>query len=960
MSFSTPLALGLLLIGIPLIVYIGFPRHSYRRTRDIASLILRCLIVVLLVLALAGVQVAQSASRLAVVFLVDVSDSMGATGTDAALEVVRDAMAQMGADDLAGVVVFGATAQVERPVSDTRELPPLRSAVNTGNTDIASAIRLALALFPADTARRIVIVSDGYETLGNARAAAQLAAASGVQISYIPITRPPTPEVAVTRLSVPSVVPQGQRFDLDITITADHDTPALVEVFAGGTRITSQQTLLRPGDNNRTLTLESAETGFRDFTVRVTPGGEDGFYQNNTLSAFTQVIGQARVALVSASEIDTRHLQPALEQAGVQVDRLAPSQLPSSAAGLVQYDSVLLVNVPATRLNLQAQQALQTFVRDLGGGLIVVGGPEAYGPGGYFQTPLEATLPVEMQLRDQQRLPQLTVAYVIDRSGSMAVAGDDGIPLIELAKAAINRSIDFLQPTDRVGIATFDAVAYWIAQFQNVGDRRALQELVATLRPSGGTDIRIGMELVARDIIHEESPLRHIILLTDGIANPAGLVALTETLKNVHNVTTTTIAIGFESSLLEAMAIAGGGNYHISRDAASIPLILAQETVLATRSYIFEETFTPTLTAISPIMQGIDRLPPLLGYVGTTPKLAAQVVLTAPEPYRDPILAAWQYGLGRSVAFTSDATARWATEWVTWDDYARFWNQVIRWTITEGGRDTVETRIVTEDDRARIIVDARDSSGAFLNGLELLASVVTPAQTSELLTLRQVAPGRYEALYQPRQEGAYLLRLSGQAPAPTDDAPPITVSQTTGWVQTYSPEYQIAGAVSVLPELATLTGGRSLAGDLSGVFSRDIDARTASQPLAPWLLVLAMCLLPLDIAVRRLIITASDRQRLRQWLAARRTPPETAPAERIASLMSARERARQRVADSAPSPADTVGALRARRTTDAPADPPPPLASPPRAPAAPPPVPSSSGENIGARLLKKRHGRDEG
>jgi uncharacterized membrane protein len=971
MTFTNPLAF-VLFICIPFVLYLGWPRLRYRRSRDITSLALRVSIVTLLVLALAGVQVVQSAEKLAVIFLVDASDSVGPVGVDTAIGQVQQAISQMGTDDQAGVIVFGGDAQVERTVNDVRELGTLRAAPNTGNTDIAGAIRLALALFPADAARRIVIFSDGVQTLGNAEAAAELARASGVQISYVSIQRENRPEVRVADFEAPPTVQQGQQFDLSMSIVSDIDTEAQVIIYAGGTEIRRETVQLQRGTNNRTLPLEGNEAGFRDFSVVVEPTADDGFYQNNSLATFSQIVGPSRVLIVSTAPEDTQYLRPALEEAGLIVDQIAPDALPITATGLVQYDSVVIANVPAPRISLQRMEVLQTYVRDLGGGLVFVGGPNAYGPGGYFRTPMEDTLPVEMQIKDQQRLPKLTIAYVIDRSGSMGATTAQGVPMIELAKEAINRSVELLQPTDRAAIATFDASAYWVAEFQDVLDRQQLQRLVGTLSPDGGTDILAGMQLTARDIVNEPAELKHIILLTDGGADPNGLVPLTRELFENSNVTTTTISIGVDSPLLEQMAQAGGGNYHIVMDASSIPTIFSQETVLATRSYIFEQEFVPSLTARNPIMDGINALPPLLGYVGVTAKNASQVVLRAPNEFQDPVLAAWQYGLGRSVAFTSDATARWGVNWVTWGDFSRFWSQAVRWTITEGTTNNVETRVVMEDNQAKVIVDARNEDGTFLNGLTLQTSVVDPEFGNQRLTLQQVAPGRYEAAFTPSQEGAYLLRLTGQA---TDSAGgTVDVNQTTGWVMSYSPEYATAtSADSVLPVLADITGGRSLSENINRAFDRDIISRDARTPLAPTLLLLAMVLLPIDIAVRRLIITRTDLKRLQAAVNSRFNRPELVPAptERMSTLLNVKDRVRQQSSQTVEEPASTtagsavttMSALRSRReqakaeqsdSISTPAAP----EKPRHTPSVQPAAPATTEGSLSERLLKKRKERE--
>ena len=982
MTITTPTALLLLLVLAP-IFYLGWPRRRYRRARDVSSLFVRTVIVLLLVFALAGVQMVQSADRLAVVFVVDVSDSMGTDAQESAFNFIEEALPDMSPDDLAGVIVFGGDAQVARSLSNTRDLGPIRAVPETGNTDLAEAVRLGLALFPSDAARRMVVLSDGQITVGDTLSAAQLAIAAGVEISYVQFSSNPGPEVQVRDIRVPAVLSENQEFDLTVTITSESNTEADLSVLASGEIIYTERINLRQGTNTYSLPLRSGDSGFRDFSVQVNVVGDgsDVFYQNNELSTFSRVQGDPRILVISNDPSEVQYLIPALEESGLEVDVESPSTLPTGITPLIQYDTVILANIPALDFSESRMQDIETYVEDLGGGLVVIGGPEAYGPGGYFQTPLEQVLPVEMQLEDQQRIPQLTIAYVIDRSGSMGTPSARGIPYIDLAKEAIIRSIDFLQPTDRAAVASFDAQAYWIAEFQDVLDREDLQRLVASLRASGGTNIRAGMRLVEENIVDEPSEIKHIILLTDGGADSAGLIEQVERLNLEENTTTSVISIGdFQAPFLQEMADAGGGNYHHVLDADTIPSIFSLETVLATRSYIMEGEFVPQATAINPtnlhpILRGIDSIPHLQGYVATTARPTAQTILRTPDEFQDPILAAWQYGLGRSIAFTSDATARWGANWVNWSDYTRFWSQTIRWTMTEGTTSNLETQVIMDDELARIIVDARDDNGAFLNGLDLETRIVLdPEQPATVLQLQQIAPGRYEGTFVPLGEGAHLIHVTDSLGGE------VNYSQTNGWVMTYSPEYQIRETTdTVLAEVAELTGGESLLGNADAVFAHNINATDISAPIAPLLLLIAMLLLPLDIAIRRLIITQTDLRRLYVWVSSKIGPPERTEESRqqLSALREARNRAREAIPSkpddtpsqastptSAPTSTSSIGALRRRRdevranteTSDS--------TSKPVQPAKPRykrPVPSAqksgkseSGENIGSRLLKSR------
>lgn len=964
MQFATPIALLLLIIFLPIVWYVGFPRHAFRRKRDITSLTLRTTIVVLLVLALAGLQNVQAVDKLAVVFLVDVSDSMGTTTQDEQLAYIRDAVASKTPEDEWAVVLFGENAVPESDFSIVRELETFGSIPVTTHTDIANAIQTALSMFPPDASRRIVILSDGQANRGDAIARAQRAAASGVEISYVPFFREPAPDVRITTIDAPSRVAENQDFDISVSINAEAPTPATLLIFSNGSIIHEESLNLQSGDTRYTLTQTSQFSGFLDFSAQiVVPNENDNFTQNNQLAAFSQVVGPSRILLVSRDDEEIQFLLPALEQAGILVDVIRPENLPVNISALANYKSVILANVPATDVSNAQMELLDLYVKDIGGGLVVIGGPESYAPGGYFQTPLERTLPVEMQIKDQQRLPQLTIAYLIDRSGSMGQISRSGVPNLELAKRAIVLSLGLLQPTDRAAIGTFDTGGSWVAPFQNVNDTQTIIALTNTIRSGGGTDILSGLRLVERDIIEEPSEVKHLILLTDGGANSRGLVELTETLNNDFGVTLSAIAIGRNpANFLERMATAGEGNYYRVDNVEQIPTIFTQETVLASRSYIVEEPFTPRQTGNNAIMDGIASIPSLRGYVATSPKTAAQKILSGPEPFSDPILTSWQYGLGRVVAWTSDATSRWANEWVAWDDFSRFWGQTVSWSINEGANNNLETRIIMENEQARIVVDARDNEGQFLDGLLLETTLLSPDENSRRIPLQQTAPGRYEATFNPQTEGAYFLTINGSAILEEQE---IALTDINGWVMSYSPEYITREQDdALLAQIAEITDGTNLSENPTDTFLHNLGERQATTPIWETLVIIAVLLLPFDIAVRRLIITRSDISRLRAYLSGRRTEQDER-SERLEALLNVRERARENTAYGETGRIDTIGQLRRRRSfsfdnepnnDDTPPATPRPTASRP-SPSRSRPSSDDTEGNIGSRLLKSRKQR---
>jgi uncharacterized membrane protein len=983
MTITNPYAFLLLLL-IPVIAYIGWPRNRFRRLRDSSSLFLRALIIILLVLALASIQVVQSADKLAVIFLVDVSDSMNPETQEQAIEYIRETLDTMKHKDMVGVVAFGADAQVSHSLSVMRELGPIRVTPNSGNTNFETAIRLGLAMFPGDVARRMVILSDGLPTIGDSRAAAQLAAAAEVEVSYVTYEHQLSSEIQVSNVIVPAVLDENQEFDLLVTLASEKDTRAIVTVFVAGNIVSRQEVDLHSGVNNYTLHLLSGSPGFREFRVKVDPLEDDGHYQNNSLSAFSRVEGAPHILVISNPEQpeEARYFVQALRENGLQVEQIAPSHLPSDVMGMAQYQSVVLVNIPADDLSNRKMEIINDYVSDLGGGLVVIGGPKTYGPGGYFQTPLEEALPVTMRLEEEERFPQLTIAYLIDRSASMGHPSADGFTTnIGLAKEAIILSIGLLQPTDRVGIASFDSRGYWVAQFQEVSNKIELQRLVGTLRPGGSTSIFTGMELAGYGIRDEPSEIKHIILLTDGGSPSDGLYNYTRNLNRSFGVTTSVMSIGVTNpDFLERMAEAGDGNFYNITDVSTIPTILGQETVLASRTYIQEGSFDLRVTGNGSdhlIMQGIESPPLLVGYVAVEARQAAQVILRETGQYEDPIMTVWQYGLGRSVAFTGDANSRWAQNWLTWDEFAAFWSQTVRWTITEGINNNLETQVQMEDEQARIIVDARDNEGGFLNGLSLRTNITySSEQSTQIIRLQQIAPGRYEGTFTPEKEGAYLLLVSNEGDTP-QDANVLDLTQLSGWVMSYSSEYDIRDTDETLLEsIAELTGGRDLSVLQNEVFNHDLAAQDTSTPISPWFILLAMMILPFDITIRRLLITRGDIRQLLEWLFVRhRENDEEGTTERMSSLKQARDRVSHRAAkgdeeDEIAQATGTISSLLGRKqSTEAEQsiEPPqedilkPSYIQPKELPGSEQKLqtPKTGYSNIGARLLRKRQQDEE-
>lgn len=900
LSFSRPVALLLLLLLVPLTVYLSrtslaFLRRGVRRW----SLGLRLAIVALLVLSLAGTGIVRADQRLSVVYLLDRSDSVSADAQAQQAEYVSRAIADLREGDQAGVVVFGSDALVDRPVLPDKAAPDLASAPSTTYSNLADALRLGLAVAPGDTARRLVLLSDGRENLGSAEWAARLAGANGVPVDVVSLPSASGPEVWVESLRAPSPVRENERVSLQLGISSSVDTTATLLISVDGTALSTQEVRLVRGTNSYVQTLPPATRGFHTYSVQVVaPAGVDTRSENNRYSAYSLVLGKPRVLVVEGKPGEAEALRAAIAPS-VDSDVLPPSSMPTGVAGLAGYDGVVLVNVPASSLTKTGMEALQVVVRDLGKGLVVVGGDESYAAGGYFRTPLEDMLPVDLNLPSKLDIPSVGMVLVIDRSGSMDmghVLNGVGVTKLSLAKEAAYQAVAQLSERDYVGVIGFDSAATWAVELQPLGDPTQFHDRIQGISIGGGTNIYSGLQPAVQALVASKARSKHIVVLTDGVSEGGDYEGLLKQME-ANNITLSSVAVGSDAdeAFLQNLATAGKGRFYSTEAGDALPQIFAHESHIAARSYLIEHPFAPARTSPSAILDGLGGLPDLRGYVGTSPKPTGQIALVSDAG--DPVLAQWQYGLGRVVAWTSDAKGQWASDWVTWPDFPRFWTQTLRWSTGAEAGNMLQPRIEWEGGTARITVDAAQPDGSLIGDLDVGAAVVGPNLVTSTVALRQTAAGRYEGTFPATEEGAYLVQVRGTSEQVG------SVGQTLGMVVPYSPEYRgLPGDNGLLGRLASLTGGRVLSIDNPAAsLEHNLPAARSTSDLWPLLLLLAILLLPFDVGVRRLAITGADVARARAEIRRRlgwhprpahATPQASTP--QVAALFGAKERSRER------------------------------------------------------------------
>jgi uncharacterized membrane protein len=822
----------------------------------------RLAVVLALVSALAQIQFVREKDDLAVAFLLDCSQSVPAAAQQQAIERINAACKPMKGKEVAALIPFGAEPVMETSFRNRLALGPVASVLQTGQTDLASALRLAAAAFPAGTQRRIVLISDGNENAGNALEEAAQLKAHGIALDVLPLDYAYPNEVVMESLLVPSEANRDEALEAKIVVQSLRETDATLSFYQNRQLVARQVVHLQKGKNVLTVPRRLSgdpdqpnRAGFYTFEAYVDAPG-DQLAENNRAHAFTLVQGEARVLLIEAGQHAERFLLAALAQEGFAVDCCTPVTLPGGMSEIQAYDAVILSNVAADQLPRDVLEGIPSAVRDLGVGLVMIGGEDAFGAGGYYQTGLEEVLPVSMDLTQRKVVPNGALVLILHTCE---------IPdALSWEKPMARAALDALSPQDWFGELDFGpGTDRWGIPLQKVGDKGALKAKIKALTPMDMPAFS-NIFLMAHQGLkqkHLNASVKHCIVISDGDPAPptqAQIQAMVD-----DKITVSTVGIGphggGELAALATIAKWGKGRFYNVTDPKKLPQIFSKEAQVVRRALLCEETFLPKVRRQSDLMRGVPQgVPPLHGYVCTTPKDRAELPIVS--HLGDPILAHWRIGLGKSVAFTSDAKNAWGRDWVAWGDYRRFWAQTLRWVMRSTPRSRYQVQTEIREGKGHVLVDALDPEGRFVNDLHIEGRVSDPARNGQPLPFSQTGPGRYEATFDARDPGAYYLSFGYRGEKGDQGI------VTTGTAVSYSPEFRALETnhplLSRLAEAGKGLGegsGRILPG-LDGVFEHNLPKPKASTDLWPWMLQIAVWGFFGDIVFRRVLVSRRDVQ----------------------------------------------------------------------------------------------------
>lgn len=856
--------------------------------------ILRIASAALLIGALLGASIPLTSDQIATVFVLDRSDSVGRLGEVQGLDASQLAADTAPENGELGIVVSADGARIEQlliPAEDSTGLSS--STIDGGRSDLAAGLRLAGALLPDDAQRRVVVVSDGRATSGDAEAEAEILGGRGIPVDYVLIDSISGEDAAVLGVNAPSIVDEGAQIPVEVIVESSAEQPGRVTLRRDGEVIASQDVLLDAGTNELTFSVDSSETGLVNFTATVdTP--DDFRAENNTARTTVDVDGPAEVLVVEGTPNAGDLLATALESSGLVVDVVPATSLPALDE-LIGYDSTVLVDVSANQLTDTQMGALVTATRQLGRGLVTIGGPQSFGTGGYRESQLEEVLPVISDVLDPQRQRQVAQVMALDTSESMgechcadgfdAPAGDaGGVNKTEIARAGAARAIANLNSNDEVGVLAVDTSEEWLIDLQQLPSEDVINAGLSNAVPSGNTDLSNTLPTAADALLESNAALKHIILFTDGFTSDASLRRMETQAEEIRadGITISVVATGEgAANQLAAIAEAGGGRFYPGRDLTRIPEILVQESILASRNFINEGEFIPVVTDTSPVVDSLVESPPLLGFTATTSKPTARTLLRI-GPEQDPLLATWQVGLGRSTSWTSDANSRWSQFWVDWAGYTDFWSTVVRDTfpVTSSGA----VRTIVDGDSLTVRAEADSGAG------RVIAQVTSPDGSTTEVRLREVSPGVFEGTTTADGAGTYAVGVSG-----ADDDAAIGAALAS---VSYAAEYRPGDAdEALLARLSEASGGRGAIAASNAFDAEGLVAGRRSVSLAAWFLwagviawLFAVIFSRLWLSGRREALaapaptTTADRSQRRQ--SERRWPSRRTAEQRVGSVSS--------------------------------------------------------------------------
>ncbi|MBP7937693.1 MAG: VWA domain-containing protein [Phycisphaerae bacterium] len=864
-SFERPEWLWLM-AAIPVITAISVRSLAgLDRWRRILAVVMRSLVIIALAIALAEIQYVKRNDHVAVMFVLDRSKSIPDDRREAAQNYVKELSAKAHPDDRIGVIGFDGQTGVDLINSrGGAAIFGFGTALEPDRTDIAGALRMAMASFPEGFSRRVVLVTDGNENLGSLNEEIEVAAANKVAVDVIPIEYQLRNEVLFDRIVVPPHANKDTKIPLRLLLKSREDTKVQLTLYDNDRKIELKDTVLplvggmQP--NPFTIPIEVQGGGVHRFQAQVTPimASDDTIPENNRATAFTFVVDQGKVLIVSLPQSIEGQVRRDTDD--VLVEALGRERIEVEVANdvkdldllkLQEYAAVVLANTSAGEFTDDQHKALASYVRDFGGGLIMTGGDESFGAGGWIGKPLEEISPVSFEIKQKQVMP---------RGGLAIIMHSCEIPRGNYwGEQVALKSLETISSLDYFGVVCYSyrMNGYnWDVPLAPALDKPLIKKKITSMQIGDMPDFAQTMTMAVDGLMSKkDASQRHVIIISDGDPTPPS--ASTIDYMKKHQITCSTVGIGYGVHVQEAnlrqIARDTGGRFYDVKDPTKLPQIFMKEAKVVRKPLIDDRVFSPRLVFdFAQITQGInDRdLPRLGGLVLTEPKPdCIMPIVRRSQDGNDPVLAHWNYEMGKMAVFTSGWWPKWGTDWSNWAKYGKFWAQLLRWAMRQEESADFDVMARIDGNKGHISIEALNKDATYLNFLRFSGRLTTPSMEAKTLAVTQTGPGRYEATFDVDEHGNYLINLTYR-----DDKGMHQIR--TGVSMPYSPEFREMGTnLSLLNRVVERTGGRMLLMDplRDKVFDRHLPPAISRQPVWRWIVTwLLLPLFLLDVATRRL------------------------------------------------------------------------------------------------------------
>ena len=836
--------LGLLLL-LPIVWWLGSSsRRNLARRHRIVMTALRVAAIAALVVAAAKPTWHQRSEDLSVVYAVDVSRSVSPAFVAAALEWI-ERFQQEARPGHSRIVAFA-----DRPVilGSTEEVRSLQvtdgdargASLARDATDLEQALDASLLALDGTRVKRVVLLSDGNETDGDVWRVLPRLQQAGVRVYPQPAAPRDPSDIWIEGIDLPEDLQARQPAKVTVRVFSPAGGPAEVVLRRGARVLGTRQVTLQPGLNPVQFPLRVSAPGVSTLSAQVT-AANDTVAANNRIERAFWVRAQPRVLYVEGAAGSASYLAKALQAEGFDVELGRAAELPGSPGELRRYDAVILSDIAAKALRAAQMQAVEAYVRDLGGGLLFAGGENTYGEDGYAGSAIERILPVQFEAQDKRK--DLALVIAIDRSYSMKGRK------MEYAKEAARAALDLLEEQHRFAVVAFDSQPYISVPMQQVRSKRRAEDQISRIQASGQTNIYPALGVVYRMLQQVESKAKHVILLSDGDTHPADFERLVGRMKGAGIVVSTvTIGEGGDPQLMQNIAAWGAGRSYLAASAEAIPQIFIDETRKAVRENLVEQHIKVVPSRQLAAFSGLDfgRAPALRGHVATRARDTAEVGLTTDKGA--PLFARWQYGLGKTAMFASDVKNRWAADWLQWDGYGKFWAQLTREIMRRESREALDLRMSRQDGGVLISLDVLDEAGRFRNGLKPRVRVAEGDRAETSVLLEQSGPGSYRAYlpHDPAKSVRAQLQSGGGISSALALRAGVQILEATFAAELRS----LPPNMQLLEALAAQTGGK-IAPAIEDISASHGDASDRAHMLWPWLVALALAFYLADIFVRR-------------------------------------------------------------------------------------------------------------